>query len=56
MLGPLVEVMKTYKEPISKAVLFIWKSWMMNKVQTEGRKFCVTASLNYLKVKASSKV
>ena len=36
MLGPLVEVMKTYKEPISKAVLFIWKSWMMNKVQTGG--------------------
>lgn len=54
MLGPLVEVMKEYKEPTSKAVLFIQKSWLMNKVQTEGLKFCVTASLNYVTVKASS--
>ena len=55
MLGTLVEVVKTYKEPTCKAVLCMWKRQMMNKVQTEGLKFCVTASLNYGKVKASFK-
>jgi len=39
MLGPLVEVMKTYKEPTSEAVLFVLKTRMMNKVQTKSLKF-----------------